>query len=264
MSRDGTHQENPSTRFVDYSRGTEKISDYQVFGERCSGTNYLDRILNENFRIKTVHHYGWKHGFPIMPGIWTQSLCVVITRAPFDWLRRFYRTPYEMDPGLFGLGFSEWLRSPWQSICRPRIQGWEKWGMQFIPNLGRHPLQLDRHPIEGRAFNSVCEMRALKYRAWFGLKHRAANVLFIRYEDLKRDPVGLLTEIQSVFQLETRDAPIHDISERADPQIAHRTDLRREVGEICAEDRDFILSQLDPELEIRMGYRLDGGITGNS
>ncbi|RJE86491.1 hypothetical protein D3P04_07130 [Paracoccus onubensis] len=231
--------------------------DYQVFGERCSGTNYLDQILNENFKIKAVHHYGWKHGFPTMPGIWRQSLCVVITRAPFDWLRRFYRTPYEMDPNMSELGFSEWIRSPWHSICRPRIQGWEKWGMQFIPNLGRHPLQLDRHPIEGRAFSSVCEMRTLKYRAWFGLKNRASNFLFIRYEDLNRDPVGLLSDIQSTFQLECRNDSIRDTIERADPPIAHRRDLRRDVGEISAEDRSFVLTQLDPELEARLGYSLD-------
>lgn len=37
------------------------IKKVTIYGERCSGTNYLEELLTENFDVTLVWDYGWKH-----------------------------------------------------------------------------------------------------------------------------------------------------------------------------------------------------------
>ena len=39
------------------------LKKYTIYGERCSGTNYLENIININFDVKITWEYGWKHFF---------------------------------------------------------------------------------------------------------------------------------------------------------------------------------------------------------
>ena len=39
------------------------LRKYAIYGERCSGTNYLENIININFDVKITWEYGWKHFF---------------------------------------------------------------------------------------------------------------------------------------------------------------------------------------------------------
>jgi len=36
---------------------------YTIYGERCSGTNYLENLMNLNFNIEYNHSNGNKHFF---------------------------------------------------------------------------------------------------------------------------------------------------------------------------------------------------------
>tara|TARA_B110000027_G_C16122057_1_gene303744 strand:+ start:2092 stop:2340 length:249 start_codon:yes stop_codon:yes gene_type:complete len=41
-----------------------KIQKITIYGERCSGTNYLETLLAKNFHdYKLTWKYGWKHFF---------------------------------------------------------------------------------------------------------------------------------------------------------------------------------------------------------
>ena len=37
------------------------ISKVQIYGERCSGTNYLESLIKLNFNVEITWLYGWKH-----------------------------------------------------------------------------------------------------------------------------------------------------------------------------------------------------------
>ena len=39
------------------------ITKYTIYGERCSGTNYLEDIISKNFNVEITWRYGWKHFF---------------------------------------------------------------------------------------------------------------------------------------------------------------------------------------------------------
>ena len=34
-----------------------------IYGERCSGTNYLENLIKINFDVEVKFDYGWKHFF---------------------------------------------------------------------------------------------------------------------------------------------------------------------------------------------------------
>ena len=39
------------------------VNKFTIYGERCSGTNYLEEIILHNFNINVTWDYGWKHFF---------------------------------------------------------------------------------------------------------------------------------------------------------------------------------------------------------
>jgi hypothetical protein len=39
------------------------LNKVTIYGERCSGTNYLEQLLIKNFDVEVVWTYGWKHFF---------------------------------------------------------------------------------------------------------------------------------------------------------------------------------------------------------
>ena len=42
---------------------TPVIKKVTIYGERCSGTNYLEELIVSNFDVKITWEYGWKHFF---------------------------------------------------------------------------------------------------------------------------------------------------------------------------------------------------------
>ena len=39
------------------------IPRYTIYGERCSGTNYLQDVIERNFDVELTWEYGFKHFF---------------------------------------------------------------------------------------------------------------------------------------------------------------------------------------------------------
>ena len=39
------------------------LKKYTIYGERCSGTKYLEQLMDSNFDIKLTWEFGWKHFF---------------------------------------------------------------------------------------------------------------------------------------------------------------------------------------------------------
>ena len=52
-----------------FSLTGHRITRYQVFGERSSGTNFVKRLLGRNTALAPSEGLGWKHGLPHMAAI---------------------------------------------------------------------------------------------------------------------------------------------------------------------------------------------------
>ena len=70
---------------------------FTIFGERCSGTNYLEQLILKNFEIDITWKYGWKHfsGFNNYKDS-DDVLFLCIVRNPFNWIDSLFKFKYHL------------------------------------------------------------------------------------------------------------------------------------------------------------------------
>lgn len=233
----------------------ERIDRFQVYGERRSGTNFVARTLARNTGLKRWGAYGWKHALPYFPVLPKCCLFVVVVRDPFDWLRSFYAGPFEVDPAIARLSFSDFLRAEWEGSYTGFSEQWAYRGYAVKNRFAMgEPNFLDRHPITGRRFANVCEMRSVKMAGHLSLLDRGLNAVALRYEDFKARPEDMLraiadsTGINLAKEFTPTDKPVGPSSDR---RAAAKT------APILETDRAFILENLDLAVERRCGYPRD-------
>jgi hypothetical protein len=67
---------------------------YKIYGERNSGTNFLEKILKINFNI-TIQQNEWKHSIPLKKE--DDSTEFIIIRELPKWLSSMYSSPYHLN-----------------------------------------------------------------------------------------------------------------------------------------------------------------------
>jgi hypothetical protein len=77
---------------------TTNITKFVIYGERCSGTNYLENVINTNFGLELRNDFGSKHFFcfnnynkPL-----DDTLFIGIIRNPIYWLNSLSRELYHI------------------------------------------------------------------------------------------------------------------------------------------------------------------------
>lgn len=224
------------------------IRRIQIYGERCSGTNFLEQLLVGNLRsVPVCRDYGWKHGFP-SPGVETAEDCLflVVYRNPFDWLRSLHRRPFHAAPPLRRISFSDFIRREW----------WCVWDEQARrpPGHEMHGLEMmsERDPQTGERFPDVLRLRTAKIRNWEGLRARASHTEYVRYEDLAASPSRYLESLSGRFGLMQTNpfVPIEGARGRTRP---YRPRRYKPIG---TSDVRHIVRTLDEALELSIGYDL--------
>ena len=109
-----------------------------LFGERCSGTNYLFHLVQKNFENVNIntHRFGWKHWFPgtagpgaevgkhaIQPCMQLEEstdndIFLVVFRDPYDWIRSMSKEPHHAHDHFY-LPFSKFIRREWKCYYGP-------------------------------------------------------------------------------------------------------------------------------------------------
>lgn len=228
---------------------------FQVFGERRSGTNFVRALIRRNTEMQVVNSFGWKHGIPNYMVYPKDCLFVCVVREPMDWLTSFYHAPFEVADELVELPFSQFLRAPWESVFKARTK-WGTNGYQDTFRGGRgETLQFDRHPIEGRQFRNVVELRNVKLQSHLSFVNRGVNAVVVRYEDARRDPAALIARLGEKFDINCRPG-FREIDGRVGPLGKYAQRPKIAASDITNEDREFILSEIDKKQELRCGYNL--------
>ncbi len=240
--------------------GVLPIEKVEIFGERCSGTNYLLALTQENFALsskKWVWDFGWKH-FPVWidGGAWfdpilTQRggspftnlpnenyLFIVIFRNPYDWLHSFFETPHHAHESFKKKtirNFSRFIREPWVAE--------EKW--QWI----------DSNPSDGSHFKNVIQLRTAKIKNMLKIADHVHNIYYVNYETLKNFPIDVMMEIATYFDLFCK--TFTDVKEICQPGGKRKGVFVPKVyPSLKINDLLYINSQLDEELEQSIGYQL--------
>lgn len=233
----------------------EPLVDFQVFGERNSGTNFVEQLVERNFAIQRVQNYGWKHGFPVSVGYHRQSLILFVCRDPIDWVVSMYNTPHAPHADVNLDSFPEFIRSEWAIFNRRNSRKvWQKrWNATSRDGLDLMENTFDRHPETGLRFRTIMEMRRSKMVAGLSFRNRLCNLVIARYEDIKAHRAPFLDFLTANFQM-SRLPDFDPIDDKVSPDVRKKKSFRRE--DITPEDFAFISSQLDPEFEAQLGYTI--------
>lgn len=217
-----------------------------MFGERCSGTNYVEQLLRRNaLWLAPTDRHGWKHGFADgIDGACDDTLFVLVFRDPFDWARSLWQKPWHVAAPLRDAPFSRFVRTPWQ--C--------EWGRDMDlevgdPRIGSEMLH-ERDPATGERFENALRMRTAKARRWLSLQRQLRHVFVARYEHAADCPRVFVREVARSHGLLRWPwfRPVQTFKGGSQPFV------RRELPPIAAEDVEWIASQLDADLERELGY----------
>lgn len=147
------------------------INKIQVFGERNSGTNFLQEILLKNTDIPLTWEYGWKHfpNYDLLKEDTDDTLFIVIVRDLTTWLHSFQGTMHHVPDNIKSLQFSDFLKKKWISANKN----------------GHFPCDSCSTLIEKR----------YDYFTTLSASIQNKKVIFLKYEDLVKDQCILSSKL---------------------------------------------------------------------
>ncbi len=237
----------------------QPIKYVQIFGERCSGTNFLESLVRKNFKhVALTKAFGGKHWFirwhhprcranastdlqcrrPLSDSRDTLFLCIV--REPLEWLRSFHLRPYHAGDH-WNLPFSEFIRKPWHSFETSRVN--PCW-----------PSRADGYWFIEDAEN-VLRLRTRKLQHLLNLAPLVEHFHIVNYETL-RDDTQSLVPVAERFGIAL--AQPHVVGERRHFGRPGNHDYApRRFPKIASSDLEYIHRELDWSVEGRIGYQRD-------
>jgi hypothetical protein len=143
---------------------------FTIFGERCSGTNFLEESILTNFESELTWDYGHKHffGFTGYENS-DDTLFICIVRHGHNWINSLRNKPHHLAKGML------WDN---ESFLTNPVVSFQKGVM----------IQQDMNMYTREPYNNIYELRYTKIDY---IKNQlpllVKNCLFFRYEDLCED-----------------------------------------------------------------------------
>lgn len=236
------------------SRGSTPTK-LRLFGERNSGTNFVEALLIQNFPgLKVVRNYPFeKHTFFSEAYTTKDMVCVCVTRSADMWLKSTYRSKHQIWNWANKTNFSQFLRHEWYSHFSGHLL--QKRTRALGLRRG-HELMLDRHPLTGARLKNVLELRSLKLASYLKVPHMHMNYAFVLYEEANADQAGFVSRFADAFGLQMPDEPklIEKNLSRHARVRNDRADELANYSEFSADDLKFVFENLDFEIERTFGY----------
>ncbi|MCG7574691.1 hypothetical protein MHM39_14050 [Phaeobacter sp. CNT1-3] len=235
------------------------LTHFQVFGERGSATNLVRKLIDKNLNIVRTESLGWKHAAPHMVAIPRDFLMIGVVRNAESWALSMHKRPWHLDPSCQAHDFATMLRSPWRGIVDREADFEEVVGEMTGQTEGLE-LQFDRHPITGRPFENLFDLRNVKMATLLGMLNRDCNMLLIRAETVQTDPEGFIDWVKTNLDLTMRPPRFKPVKRRLGNRfnLSAPVEVRGETPKALSdEDRKYMLSKLDLAQEASLGYHYE-------
>lgn len=222
---------------------------FQVLGERSSGTNYVKRLLGRNTALTPTEALGWKHGHPHAAAIPADLAVICVTRHAVPWALSMHAKPWHCPPAMQALGFSDFIRSPWDTVLDRA---------KYFPGteaaLGQ-PLQLDRDPVTGLPYPDLAALRTAKLRGLISYANRGCSYVLLRMEEAVTRPEAILQALSTALDLPPPASPLRPVVKRLGSKFQPAIPDRPATPDAMPEaDLTWLRDQLDPALEGGLGY----------
>lgn len=170
------------------------ITKFFVFGERCSGTNFLTASIQENFKLKLDLSIGNKHffGHKIYAKA-PDTIYFAITRDIVTWIDSLFKTPHHIAYSS-RIDKNAFLNNIFFSV-------WDSENTALGIRQGVDIVQ-DYHIKEKRRYNNIFELRNTKNKYLLDVIPKVVqHYVHIRYEDLRDNYQETLKMISDKFNL---------------------------------------------------------------
>jgi len=159
------------------------IQKVKIYGERCSGTNFLMNLIHKNFDVDLLSSFEIDHkhffGFQDLSSK-KDTLFICIVRDPVTWINSFYRKKWHL-PEELTISPYHFLNNEFYSYYDEAYDRRETFDKTL---LGKEILE-DRNIYTKRRYRNIFEMRHIKLK-WMieTLPSQVQHYLFLRYEDI--------------------------------------------------------------------------------
>lgn len=238
-----------------YRHTDAPVTQFQVMGERGSGTNMVRKTLELNTTLMRVETLGWKHGFPNMTAIPEHLVVVCVVRHAEAWARSMHSRPWHAAVPMQALSFSEFIRAQWQSVVdRPR----DFEALSGELDVTGQPLQYDRHPMTGQMFPNLFALRAAKLTGLLSMANRECSFAVIQLEAMTSDPQQVIEAFCAAYALPMRQRQVALPRRRMGNNFNTSIKTRPATpARMSAEDQAFMQGELDMGVERYLGYLYD-------
>jgi len=186
-----------------------KITNFVIFGERCSGSNFLEEAITNNFHLNLSSEYGNKHFFcfhDFTKRNTENTLFIGIVRHPVYWLNSFFMNPWHVpnkNRELMNFLFNEFY-----SICDEKKTANTMYSFISNGNSEMHEInKLDLNYKNGEKYKNIFELRKLKNDFLISIMpNKVKNYILINYEDLLYNYENTLDHIKNRFRLNAKNA----------------------------------------------------------
>lgn len=228
---------------------TMGITNFCLLGERVSGTCMLGSLLAQNipgFRpVVFKHKLFFQDLDEIRRADTSGTLFVYVTREPIAWINSMCRTPYHAHGSLKNKDLGTFIRAEW--MC---VEDAASGVSQDSRTYGKEMLH-ERNPGTGERFPNVMAMRSSKIEHTLALGEMVENFIHVRLHDLQSDPETFVDSICRNYSLRRSEifTPVKTV--RGKGKVVYKPTIYPELTPV---DTEYVLRQLDLELEAVLGY----------
>jgi len=187
------------------------IKKFAILGERCSGTNFLEESIFNNFNIEYTAEYGNKHFFCSNNYDKTttkETLFIGIIRDPIYWLNSFSKELHHI-PEINKKGILKFLFNEFYSVeekKESRSNNNVDSNIFMLNNNLIHNkekiITKDLNYLNGKKYKNIFELRAVKNNFLINvIPNKVDNYILINYEDLLYNYSNTLQLIKDRFNL---------------------------------------------------------------
>lgn len=178
------------------------ITKFTIFGERGSGTNFIESAIKQNFNLKLVWDHGWKHFFGFSPYKNSDdTLFIGIVRDPHKWINSLNKLKWHLQPEIENGGVNELLNCKFWSYNNGMFHHMLPKVKYCTKGMGEEILE-DRNIITGERYQNIFECRKIKCQYLLKtMPTKVKNYILIKYEDLRDDYESVLNRIKDTFNL---------------------------------------------------------------
>lgn len=234
------------------------IKKFIIYGERCSGTNFLENAILENFNIEISWEQGSKHFFCFNnydKRNFDDTLYIGIVRNPVYWINSFSKELYHV-PEINRKNLHNFLFNEFYSVNEIEIPS----KIQTIL-FNNNPQKVYRYSVmsedlnylTNKKYKNIFELRKIKNDYLMNIMPtKVKNYILINYEKLLNNYEETLEFIKNKFNLTQKYNNFKKI-QKYKKSDTYNFVKQRQIT-LTPTTVDIIWQNLDKEQESKLGY----------